>query len=50
VPDGTVNLAVRFYDALAGGAQIGSTINHNAVPVQGGIVSVPVSPVDVAVF
>jgi len=50
VPDGTVNLTVKFYDALAGGTQQGATISLNAVPVQGGIVSVPVSPVDPTVF
>jgi hypothetical protein len=50
VPDGTVNLAVKFYDALTGGTQVGSTITLSAVPVQGGIVSVPISPVDATVF
>ncbi|MBS0195292.1 MAG: hypothetical protein JSR77_00885 [Planctomycetes bacterium] len=50
VPDGTASLAVRFYDSLTGGVQVGATITLNAVPVQGGIVSVPVSPVDASIF
>ncbi|MBS0195291.1 MAG: hypothetical protein JSR77_00880 [Planctomycetes bacterium] len=50
VPDGTASLAVKFYDSLTGGSQVGSTITLSAVPVQGGIVSVPVSPVDASIF
>ncbi|MBS0195294.1 MAG: hypothetical protein JSR77_00895 [Planctomycetes bacterium] len=50
VPDGTASLAVKFYDSLTGGTQVGSAITLSAVPVQGGIVSVPVSPVDAGVF
>ncbi|MBS0195293.1 MAG: hypothetical protein JSR77_00890 [Planctomycetes bacterium] len=50
VADGTASLAVKFYDSLTGGAQVGPTITLSAVPVQGGIVSVPVSPVDAFIF
>ncbi|MCC6322650.1 MAG: hypothetical protein IT438_14570 [Phycisphaerales bacterium] len=50
VPDGTVDLAVRFYDTETNGAQQGATITLSGVAVQGGVVSVPVSPVDPAVF
>ncbi|MBC7772590.1 MAG: hypothetical protein H7210_08870 [Pyrinomonadaceae bacterium] len=50
VPDGTVNLSVRFFDALSGGAQVGTTITLGSVSVQGGIVSVPVSPVEAFIF
>ncbi|MCK6476639.1 MAG: hypothetical protein L6Q35_07385 [Phycisphaerales bacterium] len=50
VPDGQVNLAVKFYDAQTGGNQVGSTIPLNNVTVTGGIVSVPLSPVDPTIF
>src|SRR5437870_2318460 len=46
----TVDLTVKFFDALTGGTQIGATITLNGRPVQGGIVSIPVWPVDTTVF
>lgn len=49
VGDGLVTLGVRFYDASEGGAQVGATVSVTAAVVDG-IVSVPVSPVDPAIF
>ncbi len=46
----TANLTVKFFDALTGGTQVGATITLSNVPVQNGIVSVPVSPVDATIF
>lgn len=59
VPGPTVGLTVRFYDAASGGTQVtwpscnGSPdcrIDLPGVPVQNGIVSVPLSPIDPSVF
>lgn len=49
VGDGNVTLHVRFYNALVGGTQVGATITVTTTVVDG-IVSVPVSPVDPAIF
>ncbi len=46
----TVSLIVRFYDAAVGGNQVGSTITLDSVAVVNGVASVPVSPVDAAIF
>ncbi|MCC6320590.1 MAG: hypothetical protein IT438_04040 [Phycisphaerales bacterium] len=49
IPAGPVNLTIQFYDALTVGNPIGAPITLNGVPVQNGIVSVPVT-VDPTVF
>ncbi|MFZ4576073.1 MAG: hypothetical protein ACOYN0_16940 [Phycisphaerales bacterium] len=50
VADGTANVVVRFFDALSGGAQQGAAITLNNQPINGGVINVPVSPVDPTVF
>ncbi|MFZ4575973.1 MAG: hypothetical protein ACOYN0_16410 [Phycisphaerales bacterium] len=50
VADGTANVIVKFYDALTAGTQQGATITLNNQPITGGIINVPVSPVDPTVF
>lgn len=41
---------MKFYGSLTGGTQIGSTVTLAGVPVQAGIISVPVSLVDTSIF
>lgn len=50
VRDGEVDLTVRFFDALVDGNQIGEAITLTNQAIDGGIVSVPIYPVDPEVF